>query len=450
MRQLRFLGIFIIVAAFLLLLAACESGEPTDSNGGAPLKRSGVGAGATTAAANSDPTETPTATPEQSALPSLGRLSDLAPADILALLPKGPDTETIIYLNVQEAIESLDGHGAVRDQLKEEVWDYYELGDALNIDIADLDYLAFGEVGSPDADLFVVSGVDTGDLRERLDDLGFAEMEIQGEEVWLEVSGTDNPTDWESFAFLGESVLIVEHPFDMMDVLARMAGAYDVLADLHREILAGQAAAQQEVVSRLRGDADLIATWLSMMRETGDPDLWDVRDLFEDATEEEHFDWNDQVENLNRFASWIAGNREGLQAFWEEVTEYESELEEVLREVEFRKGSLTAHDAADLWAALPEGIVKEMLAHGCQHPYYAPWYDCTLFGQSVNVESDSSFRLTGRTDFATTEEALEAFLDTEPDDIHEACSAAFQQDGPTITFEAVCDIEALIDLVVIS
>lgn len=150
-------------------------------------------------------------------------------------------------------------------------------------------------------------------------------------------------------------------------------------------------------------------------------------------------------ETYTAYHRWLAGDESGMAHVWPKIASETREIaESILPEME--KSIDSFHDkAGDLWAALPSGTLKQ-LAMNCDVPYEVSLY-CTAFGQSVSMESDQEFRLTGIAEYRGTDKIAEYLEELEAESIHDACEVVFESEGRSITVDAVCDVEALVELV---
>ena len=132
-----------------------------------------------------------------------------SPDDFMRML--SDDAEGIVYLDVS----AIEDDNDLRDMRRsaESDWDF----DSYDLDLRDLDYVAFSEEDGG-GDVYLLGGVDDlDDLRDELDDRDYDDDEIDGVEVWVDSSST-----WEAFAFLpGNAVLIAYYEDDMEDMLRR-------------------------------------------------------------------------------------------------------------------------------------------------------------------------------------------------------------------------------------
>ncbi len=174
----------------------------------------------------------------------------------------------------------------------------------------------------------------------------------------------------------------------------------------------------------------------------------DLRDTLEE--------WNFLRDEIYGHELWL---EEGTRFGWAVVIQGETVLfadegEEMVADVlarftgdlEVAAEALSLHDVAgDLWQGLPPGILKQMdVDDDCHAP------NCERFGHSITKENDQQFRLTGISEFTSVEEAQEEWEGLEADDVHYACEATFDIDGKLIKYDALCDAEALLDLVDVS
>ena len=143
------------------------------------------------------------------------------------------DARGVLYLDVA----AIDGDVDLRDFRRslESSWTF----DSYDLDLLDLDYVAFSEEDGG-GDVYLLGGVDDrDDLKDELDDRDYDDDEIYGVEVWIDSSST-----WEAFAFLpGGAVLIAYSEDDMEDMLRRRdrggSSLDDELGDIWRELPSG-------------------------------------------------------------------------------------------------------------------------------------------------------------------------------------------------------------------
>ena len=274
--------------------------------------------------------ETPTPTAE-------ARKSTLgeSPDDILRLLRQPYEEVTVLYLDVPQAIEALSRHAVVRDELVER-WDYWGLSDEFGIDLRDLDYIAFGENGSPNSDLFLLGGVDFGDLRDALEYAGMENIAaVDGAEIWME--GEDYDGDWPGVAFLGDAVVIADHVHRMVDSLMHFKGDYALAQDVLRRAAAGEAEGKEVLSVLAENEGALVSLLWRLASEELDYDLrldsgggtvlkeWMRVDLFHryvgDEADQTFRDWETPgtspwyVKAHLDFAGWLQGNRDALEDF---------------------------------------------------------------------------------------------------------------------------------------
>ena len=527
----RLLKLVLPWAACLLLialLAGCGGGGEDTGNGDSPT---GAGTPSAFGQIEEPEDEASPASPEDDTQPSgpagtsVGKVEDLSPSDILKLIP-AVGADNVLYLDVQEAIDALANHREVRGELKDR-WDRWFFGD-FGIDIADLDYVAFGDFYNGDYNLFLLGGVDTGDLRDSLEESGFTRDEIYGHELWLE---GETEFGW-AIVILRETVLFADWGEEMVaDVLARFTGGLEIAEEVFGS---GPKPSAGELADRLyRNEGALMAILLPLTIEAHEtellfPDLtflhWLRRDPLaqfvgdEDGAEDVWNDWKYvRGGRHGEFARWLAGDRDALEDFAGWLVGDVDTIEDSVRrlaegspevdgrsawvydgyagkvfpvDMEFHEGDQMVDQwlsgdrdvlshvwptiaeetiralgeilpsiqdiapsvhgvAGDLWASLPPGILKQMsLDDSCYEPYDAS-FSCERFAHSLERENDQQFRLTGILELPSVEAAQEDWEDEdlEVDDIHEECEATFDIDDNLIKFDALCDAEALEDLI---
>ena len=401
---------------------------------------------------------------------SVLELDDLEPDVILRMLPKEEATDTLrMYVNVQQAIKALDARKEVLTELADQ-WRLTELSVGFGIDVADLNHFAFGEAGGSDSDVILISGADLDDLRDTLGDLAFEKFESRGMEVWMEGDDSENETDWESFAFLGEIVLITnegyEKPGRIMEIsLGRLAGDFEVLAELLPRLAKSEVEVDEDVLRLFKDNPGMIRSVLlleggssSLSRSYFNGDLYDtfideVRKRTETDSGGTEDDYGPYPDRWWSFSEWLSGKESGaLETFLRSVAQEVAE-NEYFREVIIEENRTLLHsDGGRLWTALPDGIGKQMGGNRCEEvrDAYSRDFDCVTFAHSLDIESDQQFRLTGILEFESAGDAAAEFEDTDEDDIDRACVATFELDGSRIHFVAVCDMEALIRITDIS
>ncbi len=371
--------------------------------------------------------------------------NELSEDDILKLFPPG---ENVLYLNVQEAIEALEDLREVRDELKGE-WDQWELSEGFDIGISDLDYLAYGDVWG-DYGLFVLGGLDQDGLRDTLDGLGFDEVEIWGVETWLE-GDSDNDTPWGAFAFLREAVLIAPDAEDMEEALgvsdertSAAIGAREVWATLNT--LRGHYTGPPVSLPAYLDDVAM-----GNVESIGSRHLIEGVDLNELrlTLEEEDF-LKDEIKGVEVWIGWTGRARDGdAVAFLGEtvlIAESKGYMGGVILPLYVRDLPSMHDDAGTVWGDLPDGIVKQLSTDDGYDPYSFSTHDSMFYAHSVAKQGDQ-FRLTGAVLFEDVQSAEDAEYEVDTDSIHDACDAQFKQDGSLLSFDAVCDSEALLDLV---
>jgi hypothetical protein len=133
--------------------------------------------------------------------------------DLLKLLPPG-DVDTVTHVDIPGVIKALDDHRGLRNELEDE-WDDQDFADDLDIDVRDLDYVAYAD--TDDGYVVLLGGVDMEDLRDALDDEDYNDDEIKDVEVWVNASRR-----WEALAFVDEAVLVAGDEDLMEDMLRRI------------------------------------------------------------------------------------------------------------------------------------------------------------------------------------------------------------------------------------
>ena len=83
---------------------------------------------------------------------------------------------------------------------------------------------------------------------------------------------------------------------------------------------------------------------------------------------------------------------------------------------------------------------------GCNEPYKSS-LNCERFAQALSRENDQQFRLVGVLEYSNIEEAQEDLAELESRGIDDACEGTYEMEGTDISVNALCAIEALIDLV---
>ena len=477
---------------------------------------------------------------------------ELVPDDLLKFL-EGTNTN-ILFLDVEAAIDALKGHEDVRDELKEE-WDDFDLSDEAGLEIQDVEYVAFGENGDPDDDVFLLRGVDFDNLRdevkERAED--YWEWEAMGLEVLHAEYGL-------TYALIGDAVLVGgERQYDDYEVydllrnfVRKYGGAGEVLelaaleeteADDLLALLAGNEAATEVVLWDLAViwkhdalfsqwmEADLFTRYAEQLSEAeverlgryGETELdgEDVLGYWLEMGQGLHSDfarWLVENEDaMKNFARWLSGDEEAMENYVRQlatshgwgpggggwvmvngvrvyVTDDDRKMGEMVRHlsdietaVNIFNWWLEGVDEADeamagtwskeaertrmlmeqgtgvevvsfyeeggqLWDSVPNGIVKQgnWGSASYDRPPYRSRFETRAFVHSITQENDQQFRLMGIVEFESAAEATEISEGLEPDDIHEACEATFETEGKTIKVEALCGVEALVDLTSVS
>ena len=505
-------------------MIAC-GGETPPEEGRTTLPRSESEAGDSTAQAKSS---------------DLSEIRGLSSDDILRFLfGTRSGRVNVLYLDVPQAIEALSQPAASAARTEfQEFWDAWGFSETLDIDIRDLDYIAFGENGGPDNDLFLLGGVDFGGIRGILESVGWEEYDIGGAEAWA--------GNYNAMAFVGDAAVLgtydADDTFDSVlrfsggyalaqDVLdggtgseilsvltenkaARVAvleylslvasGEYDGLADdslliewmridlFHR--YAGEDGAEQafkdwkrptwvrgsedgvaklDFARWLDGNSDALedlAHWLAADADTIEASIRRLTAGEEEAAyalggsvlsgaEEGHYalrvgwlgfdiqigEYEDLYEALSAFEQWQDGDDSALAHVWPAVAEEVRQTLDEIQSVTTLHRSL--HDeAGNLWAKLPSEAILKQMDLNCNAPYYTS-LDCERFAQALSRENDRQFRLVGVLEYSNTEEAREELAELEADDIHADCEATYEMDGAAIRVNALCTMEALVDLV---
>lgn len=206
--------------------------------------------------------------------------------DLLKLLPPD-DTDSVTYVDIPGVIEALDDHRRLRSDLEDE-WDRQDFAEDLDIDVRDLDYVAYAD--TDDGYVVMLGGVDEEDLRDALDDEDYDDDEIRDVEAWL------NPSRrWEAFAFVDGAVLAATDEDLMEDMLRRRdrgsSSFQDEAGDLWGAVPAGVA---KQLEAQYCGPGCLMVVW--SVEDKGPEDLkLNVVGEYEDEDEAE--DFYDEVED---------------------------------------------------------------------------------------------------------------------------------------------------------
>ena len=292
-------GILCLVA----LITACGGETPPEEGDNSNLSRS----------------ESETRVPEAQAKDSgLGELSALAHDDILRFLYGASGGVNVLYLDVPQAIEALSQPAAstARTELQA-FWDRRGFSEVLGVSIRDLDYIAFGENGGSDSDLFLLGGVDFGDLRDVLGDAGFEQYDMAGAEIWV--------ADYEAVAFVGDAAVFGTYDDeDTFDSVLRFSGGYALAPDVlgggtGKEVLSLLTASEAATIAVL----DYLSRAGGYLDWTEDPILteWMRLDLFrryagEDEAQDAFHVWEggEWPAKLD-FARWLSGNKDAMEDF---------------------------------------------------------------------------------------------------------------------------------------
>ena len=206
--------------------------------------------------------------------------------DLLKLLPPD-DTDSVAYVDIPGAVKALEDHRRLRNDLEDE-WDRQDFAEDLDIDVRDLDYVAYAD--TDDGYVVMFGGVDEEDLRDALDDEDYDDDEIRDVEAWL------NPSRrWEAFAFVDGAVLAATNEDLMEDMLRRRdrdsSSFHDEAGDLWGAVPAGVA---KQLEAQYCGSGCLMVAW--SVEDKGPEDLkLTVVGEYEDEDEAE--DFHDEVEH---------------------------------------------------------------------------------------------------------------------------------------------------------
>ena len=503
-RQMkRHLSTVILFSALVALMTVC-GGETPPEEGNTALPSNESEAGSPTAQAKSS---------------DLSEIGELAPDDILRFLfGTRAGNVNVLYIDVPQAIDALSQSGASAARTEfQELWDAWGFSKTLDIDIRDLDYIAFGENRGPDNDLFLFGGADFGSIRRILESVGWKEHEIGGAEAWT--------GDYNAMAFVGDALVLGTYDADdTFDTVLRFSGGYALAQDV---LDGGTGSEILSVLTENKAARVAVLEYLSLVASgeydgLADDSLlieWMRLDLFqryagEDGAEQAFKDWKrrswvrgseDGVAKLD-FARWLDGNSDALEdlAHWlagdadtieasirrftaeedvvvvadqlVQIGEYEdlyeavsavarwldgddaalahvwpAVAEEVRQTLDKFQSVTTLHrslhdEAGSLWAKLPsEAILKQMNMDCTDHPYTL--LNCERFAQALSRENDRQFRLVGILEYSNIEEAQEDLAELESRGIDDACEGTYEMDGTEISVNALCGIDALIDLV---
>lgn len=358
---------------FIALLAACGGGEEDGVNGD-----SGNGASIAEAVASPRPattdesntTDDPGDGPLQTSAFETSR--EPSPDDILLALPR--ESDNVLYVDVQEAIKALDNHREVRSELKSE-WDKWGLSEAFDIDVADLDYIAFGDFGGGDTDLFLLGGVDTDGLRDTLDDSEFLESELGSLEVWL--GGTQDPV---IAIFLGEDTVLVPLPYAvaplwfMQQLVSRLTQGYPVASDLLRAVTS-EKEDLEDAVELIAGNPGAAWAILAYLSETVESEFDDhppfiqwvrgdllVRFAGEEDADDAFSDWVDREVGISIvLAQWLAQEKGAAEDLVRWLAGDEGTIEGAARSLaEQKSGSFTTRNGDTYAVVGPYGQEMEL------------------------------------------------------------------------------------------
>ena len=319
--MIRNLSTVILCFALVALITVCGGEAPPEGDNTGPPRSESEAVGPTDLPRSESEAGGPTALPRseseagspaaQAESSDLSEIKKLSSDDILRFLfGTRAGNVNVLYIDVPQAIDALSQPAASDARTEfQELWDNWGFSETLDIDIRDLDYIAFGENRGPDNDLFLFGGVDFGGIRGILESVGWEEHDIGGAEAWA--------GKYDAMAFVGDAAVLGTYSdSDTFDSVLRFSGGYALAQDVLDggtgseilSVLTENKAARVAVLEYLDGLANdsLLIQWMEL-------DLFQ-RYAEEDGAEHPFNDWGSKLD----FARWLDGNRDALEdlAHW--------------------------------------------------------------------------------------------------------------------------------------
>lgn len=301
LRGLALLLAILLLAAF----TACGGDSPDDGDTRPATATAAAGDDQDDPEATADDSESEaeTSAPASGDESGMGMIEELAPGDILTVLPNHEETDNWLLVDVPEAIDALGAVPEIRDELRED-WEkgYFSL-----IDIRDLEQIGFGDVYG-DYDMYILRGGDMDEVGDELEGAGAERFELRGMDVVM-LEGDEGV-----WAIRDDAALFVGNPSVLLDVLWRLTGDYQALQGI-------LSLDREEVVSSLSERPEL--TYLLLQFGISSPSL---------------IGWygNSRDEKLAQiYSRWVAGEEDlGEDSWGDEILRYSEWLEEEEDQIE--------------------------------------------------------------------------------------------------------------------